>query len=72
MTRSALLGGSVLLDKATALARHPRAFFVPNDFSLRIFATDWGFPGTVSELCAQAKEDGYDGIEVWYPSGSAD
>lgn len=35
---------------------------------LNIFATNWGFGGSLNEFCAQAKADGYDGIEVWVPS----
>lgn len=34
---------------------------------LKIMATNWGFPGTMSEFCAAAKKEGYDGIELWWP-----
>jgi len=37
------------------------------DFVLKIFATNWGFPGTLDEYCSKAKKDGYDGIEIWWP-----
>lgn len=42
-------------------------FTVPADFTLKIMATNWGFPGTVDEFCAKAKKEGYDGIEMWWP-----
>lgn len=35
-------------------------------FSLKIFATNWGFPGSVDEFCKKAKSEGYDGIEIWW------
>jgi sugar phosphate isomerase/epimerase len=35
-------------------------------FSLKIFATNWGFTGSVDEFCAKAKSEGYDGIEIWW------
>ena len=30
-------------------------------------ATNWGFPGSITEFCKKAKGEGYDGIEVWMP-----
>ena len=74
MTRSALLGSSLLLD-TPALARSPLPFSVPADFSLKIMARHrlgLGHPGSVEDFCAQAKEAGYDGIEVWYPTDATD
>lgn len=37
------------------------------DFQLKVFATNWGYHGTLDEYCAHAKKEGYDGIEVWWP-----
>lgn len=37
-------------------------------FSMRVFATSWGFQGSTDEYCARVKQDGYDGIETWYPT----
>ena len=68
MTRSVLLGGA-LLDSTV---RIPLSFSIPTDFSLKIMATSWGFPGSTEAFCKQAKEAGYDGIEVWYPTEPAD
>jgi sugar phosphate isomerase/epimerase len=37
------------------------------NFTLKVFATNWGFQGNTEEFCAKAKKEGYDGIEIWYP-----
>ncbi len=37
-------------------------------YELLIFATDWGFKGSVDEFCKKIKEAGYNGAEVWYPT----
>ena len=42
------------------------------DFRLIVLATNWGFPGSVAEYCARVKKDGYDGIEIWWPTQSKD
>ncbi len=39
-----------------------------DSFSLKIFATNWGFTGDTDAFCAAAKKEGYDGIEVWWTS----
>jgi sugar phosphate isomerase/epimerase len=36
-------------------------------YSLKVMATNWGFPGSITEFCKKAKDAGYDGIEVWMP-----
>ena len=38
-------------------------------YQLMVLATNWGFQGSINEFCAAAKNEGYDGIEVWWPSG---
>jgi sugar phosphate isomerase/epimerase len=37
------------------------------DIDLKILATNWGFPGTLDEYCSKVKQEGYDGIEMWWP-----
>ena len=37
-------------------------------FQLKILATNWGFNGTIEEYFAKVKNDGYDGIEIWWPT----
>ena len=39
-----------------------------NNFELKLLATNWGFKGTLDEYCAKVKKDGYDGIEIWWPT----
>jgi sugar phosphate isomerase/epimerase len=45
---------------------------VSNNFELRIMATNWGFPGSLDEYCAKVKQEGYDGIEIWWPMAKKD
>jgi sugar phosphate isomerase/epimerase len=35
-------------------------------FSVKILATNWGYRGTMDQLCADVKQDGYDGLELWW------
>jgi hypothetical protein len=37
-------------------------------FELKIMAPFWGFNGTVTAFCKKAKDDGYDGVEILWPS----
>jgi len=46
---------------------HKPTFNMSSNFELKIMATNWGFPGTIDEYCAKAKQEGYDGIEIWWP-----
>ncbi|MBD0830914.1 sugar phosphate isomerase/epimerase family protein [Aestuariibaculum sediminum] len=41
-------------------------------FSLNIFATRWGFKGSIDDYCKQVKKEGYDGIEEWFPRNEVD
>ncbi|PIA78584.1 xylose isomerase [Gaetbulibacter sp. 4G1] len=41
-------------------------------FALKIYATRWGFKGTMDAFCKQVKAEGYDGIEDWFPNNIAD
>jgi sugar phosphate isomerase/epimerase len=36
-------------------------------FQLKVMGTDWGYGGTIDELCAAVKKEGYDGLELWWP-----
>ncbi|WP_223552251.1 sugar phosphate isomerase/epimerase [Aestuariivivens sp. NBU2969] len=42
------------------------------EFSLKIYATRWGFKGSMDAFCKEAKKEGYDGIEDWFPNNEAD
>lgn len=37
-------------------------------FQLKVLATNWGFDGTLDQYCAKVKQEGYDGIEIWWPT----
>lgn len=37
------------------------------NFQLKILATNWGWNKSLEAYCAKAKEEGYDGIEIWWP-----
>ncbi len=36
--------------------------------SLKVLGTSWGYEGSVDSFCAQVKQEGYDGIEMWWPT----
>lgn len=48
------------------------AFTMNKDFELKILATNWGFNGTIDDYCSKVKKDGYDGIEIWWPTEKKD
>ncbi|QNK63092.1 sugar phosphate isomerase/epimerase [Pedobacter sp. PAMC26386] len=37
-------------------------------FALKIMAPYWGFNGSVTDFCKKARQDGYDGVEILWPS----
>ncbi len=38
------------------------------NYELKIMATNWGFEGTLDAFCTKAKKEGYDGVEMWWPT----
>ncbi len=38
------------------------------NFQLKIMATNWGFQGSTDAYCSKVKQEGYDGIEIWWPT----
>jgi sugar phosphate isomerase/epimerase len=66
ISTSAAAGTGLLLSSLTSYA-NPIMKNSQAGYSLLIFATNWGFSGSMDEFCAQAKAAGYDGIEVWWP-----
>src|SRR6187551_814124 len=67
-TSSALTTG-LLLNAMDSFAK-PLNTANTSTFSMLVFATNWGFAGSTEEYCARVKQDGYDGIETWYPTDS--
>jgi len=42
--------------------------FGQKNMDLKILATNWGYTGSLDEYCAKVKQEGYDGIEIWWPT----
>jgi sugar phosphate isomerase/epimerase len=38
-----------------------------SNLQLKILATNWGFDGTLRDYITRVKQEGYDGIEIWWP-----
>lgn len=45
----------------------PIASTSKHGFQLLIFATNWGFNGSMQVFAKKIKDEGYDGAELWYP-----
>jgi sugar phosphate isomerase/epimerase len=60
-------GAGLLLTPLKSLASHEFSEAAPG-YSLQIMATNWGFQGSWDEFLSKVKKEGYDGIEVWWPS----
>ena len=43
-------------------------FSMNKNYKLTIMATSWGFDGSMDEFCAKVKKEGYDGVELWWPT----
>jgi sugar phosphate isomerase/epimerase len=63
---------AALLLSPELFASSKPAFTMDNNFKLKVLATNWGFNGTIDEYCAKVKKDGYDGIEIWWPTEKKD
>lgn len=61
-TAGILTGFEAIADESTA------PFQFDNKLSLKILGTNWGFEGTTDSFCAAVKKEGYDGVEMWWPS----
>lgn len=65
--RSTVTSGAALLVQGRE-AEAGAMITVPDSVALYFMATNWGFPGTIEQFCQKAKSEGYDGIEVGWPS----
>ena len=59
---------ALLLSNLDAFASPLIKSQMKNDYKLVVLGTNWGFNGTVDAFCAKAKSEGYDGIEMWWPT----
>ena len=63
------LTGALMAGSLTSFASPLDVKNAPG-YQLLMMATNWGFPGSAAEFCKKAKQAGYDGIEVWFPTDS--
>jgi sugar phosphate isomerase/epimerase len=68
---TALAGAGLLTNPFNSFSTPMQSILTPG-YSLLIFGTNWGFNGSVSELCTKLKQAGYDGVELWWPSEEKD
>jgi len=67
--RSAAGSAALFLSSLESYALPTKSSFNMNkNYELKIMATNWGFRGSLNEFCAKAKQEGYDGIEIWWPT----
>lgn len=59
---------TMLLSSLDDLSAGIPSFSGKAGFELKILATNWGFDGSLDEYCAKVKEEGYNGIEIWWPN----
>jgi len=67
ITSSAAASTGLLLTSLTSFAE-PLMPASQSGYSLLIFATSWGFDGSMDEFASKIKQAGYDGMEVWWPT----
>src|SRR5258708_38935945 len=64
-----LAGTSAMLSSLESFALTNKPDFTMNaGFQLKVLATNWGFDGSLDTYSAKAKQEGYDGIEIWWPT----
>jgi sugar phosphate isomerase/epimerase len=64
-----ITGTAALLSSLESFALTNKPDFTMNaGFQLTVLATNWGFDGSLDVYCAKAKKEGYDGIEIWWPT----
>lgn len=58
--------GAALAAGAIPARTAPRAS--TSEMKIQILATNWGDSDPIEEFCRKIKDQGYDGLEVWYPT----
>ncbi|MBX3238439.1 MAG: sugar phosphate isomerase/epimerase [Chitinophagaceae bacterium] len=71
ITTGAALSGWMLTPAQKLKELNTVAFNIPADFKIKVMATDWGFPGSREAYIAKARQEGYDGIEIWWQGDKA-
>ncbi len=68
---SAAGSAALLLSSMESFANQPLPIPETNkNYALKILATSWGFQGTMDDFCAKVKKEGYEGIELWWPTNN--
>lgn len=65
-TTTTAMGGAMLTSFTQDAHMNKPDFHIPQNFSLKIMATNWGLSSSVDAFCEKAKAEGYDGIEMWW------
>ncbi len=62
------------LATSAVLNANAKKIFSPQKTNLQVFVlgTSWGFEGSIDTFCQKIKSEGYDGIEVWWPTKEND
>ncbi len=71
LRNSSLATATLLASQLDSFATPIEAVAAPG-YTLQIMGTNWGFAGSVNELCSKTKQAGYDGLELWWPSTEND
>jgi sugar phosphate isomerase/epimerase len=58
---------ALLLASFENFGEAPKQIPMNKNFELLVLATDWGYKGSIDSCCAKIKQDGYDGLEIWWP-----
>ncbi len=63
---------ALLFSSLDIFAKPQTTINMDSNFQLKILATNWGFQGNLDAYCTKVKMDGYDGIEIWWPTEKKD
>ena len=47
---------------------NPNKVSAREGFRIEIYATKWGYNGSMDDFCKQVKTEGYNEVEVWLPN----
>ena len=72
LKNTTLASGAIALSNCNNSMEKVQKVKISAAFQLEIYATNWGFQGTTEQFCQKAKEEGYDGVEIWAPRKEKD
>ena len=68
MNRRKFLLSTMATTLLTSLESYAKPLVTEGGTDLKILGTSWGFNGSVDSFCQKVKAEGYDGIEMWWPT----